>query len=314
MNSIYLLIDGENIDATLGVNILKRFPRGDERPRWDRVLRFNPWRTQREHDFSQSPVSSCPVSSENLELEHLSETPHTLSETSSNLGQIADDSRPITPAIFAHQTDLSENSEAVNKNEQNTVSPTAYLQKQGTEPQPAAQTTSSVTPQTTSSEAALAVETGLAELRLETQQSGSLASKNGLFFLNASQRVATTFVQALLAIGWHPILLTSEDPELKIVDIGIQKTLEAIAKDRPGSQVILASHDVDYLEQLETLLDAGHQVAVMCFREYLAMPIAELEARGLKIIDLEYDVNAFNLPLSRVSPIAIEDFDPYQFI
>lgn len=26
MDVIYLLVDGENIDATLGVNILKRFP------------------------------------------------------------------------------------------------------------------------------------------------------------------------------------------------------------------------------------------------------------------------------------------------
>lgn len=36
---MYILIDGENIDATLGVNILKRSPRGEERPRY-RVLEF----------------------------------------------------------------------------------------------------------------------------------------------------------------------------------------------------------------------------------------------------------------------------------
>ena len=34
----YLLVDGENIDATLGQGILGRRPRPDERPRWDLSL------------------------------------------------------------------------------------------------------------------------------------------------------------------------------------------------------------------------------------------------------------------------------------
>jgi uncharacterized protein len=36
----YVLVDGENIDATLGTSILGRRPRPDERPRWDRLLQF----------------------------------------------------------------------------------------------------------------------------------------------------------------------------------------------------------------------------------------------------------------------------------
>lgn len=36
----YLLVDGENIDATLGTSILGRRPRPDERPRWERLLQF----------------------------------------------------------------------------------------------------------------------------------------------------------------------------------------------------------------------------------------------------------------------------------
>jgi uncharacterized protein len=36
----YVLVDGENIDATLGGNILGRRPRPEERPRWDRLLQF----------------------------------------------------------------------------------------------------------------------------------------------------------------------------------------------------------------------------------------------------------------------------------
>ena len=33
----FLLVDGENIDATLGGSLLQRRPASDERPRWDRV-------------------------------------------------------------------------------------------------------------------------------------------------------------------------------------------------------------------------------------------------------------------------------------
>lgn len=36
----YVLVDGENIDATLGGQILSRRPRPEERPRWERLLRF----------------------------------------------------------------------------------------------------------------------------------------------------------------------------------------------------------------------------------------------------------------------------------
>jgi uncharacterized protein len=36
----YVLVDGENIDATLGTSILGRRPRPGERPRWERLLEF----------------------------------------------------------------------------------------------------------------------------------------------------------------------------------------------------------------------------------------------------------------------------------
>lgn len=38
--STYVLVDGENIDATLGGAILGRRPRPEERPRWERLLQF----------------------------------------------------------------------------------------------------------------------------------------------------------------------------------------------------------------------------------------------------------------------------------
>ncbi len=36
----YVLVDGENIDATLGISILGRRPKPEERPRWERLLQF----------------------------------------------------------------------------------------------------------------------------------------------------------------------------------------------------------------------------------------------------------------------------------
>ena len=36
----WVLVDGENIDATLGASILGRRPQPDERPRWDRLIAF----------------------------------------------------------------------------------------------------------------------------------------------------------------------------------------------------------------------------------------------------------------------------------
>lgn len=40
MSTTYLLVDGENVDATLGGALLGRRPEPHERPRWDRVLAF----------------------------------------------------------------------------------------------------------------------------------------------------------------------------------------------------------------------------------------------------------------------------------
>ena len=40
--STYVLVDGENIDATLGTSILSRRPHPTERPRWERLLKHLP--------------------------------------------------------------------------------------------------------------------------------------------------------------------------------------------------------------------------------------------------------------------------------
>lgn len=134
----------------------------------------------------------------------------------------------------------------------------------------------------------------------------------GLFFLNATTgQMPMSFVQALLAMSYHPIPLAGNGTE-KVVDIGIQRTLAAL-RDRPGD-VLLASHDGDFLPQLADLLDGERRVGVLCFREFVNAGITELVSRGLQIFDLEDDVAAFNAPLPRVRIIPLEQFDPLRYL
>lgn len=180
----YLLIDGENVDATLGMSVLGRRPAPEERPRWDRIMAF--------------------------------------------AGQLWD--QPAT----------------------------------------------------------------------------------GLFFLNASSgQLPMGFVQALLAMEFRPIPLAGDAHE-QVVDIGIQRTLDAIA-ERDGD-VLLVSHDGDYLPQVTALLDAGHRVGIIGLREFVSNQLSDLQSRGLRLFDLEDDLGAFQVPLPRVRIIPLASFDPVRFL
>ncbi|WP_448070960.1 NYN domain-containing protein [Georgenia yuyongxinii] len=181
----YLLVDGENIDATLGMSVLGRRPEPTERPRWDRILNFT-------QEVWQDPA-------------------------------------------------------------------------------------------------------------------------RGLFFLNAtSGQMPMSFVQALLAMDYRPIPLAGSGTE-KVVDIGIQRTMEAILEQGHGD-VLLASHDGDYIPQVERLLDDGRRVGVLCFREFLNSELAHLTDRGLQVFDLEDDLGAFNAVLPRVRIIPLTSFDPVRYL
>lgn len=182
----YLVIDGENIDATLGMSVLARRPEPEERPRWDRVLRF------------------------------------------------ADN-------LFDAET-------------------------------------------------------------------------KGLFFLNASSgHLPMGFVQALLAMEYQPIPLSSDHAEDKVVDIGIQRMLDAILASGRGN-VLLGSHDGDFIPQVEALLDAGHRVGVLAFPEFLSTGLAQLVPAGLQVCDLEHDVDAFQVSLPRLKIIPLDEFRPELFL
>jgi uncharacterized protein len=133
-----------------------------------------------------------------------------------------------------------------------------------------------------------------------------------LFFLNASSGfLPMSFVQALLSMGYRPIPL-SGSAGVKVVDVGIQRTLDAIA-DREGD-VLLVTHDADFVDHVARLLDDGRRVGLVGFPEMTSNAFEPLRARGLVMFDLERDVNAFNAPLPRVRIIPLEEFDPLAYL
>ena len=133
----------------------------------------------------------------------------------------------------------------------------------------------------------------------------------GLFYLNATTSMPMSFIQALNALGFTPVPL-SGDADVKVVDVAIQKTLRAI-RDR-DADVMLVSHDGDFLEEIEGLLEDDRRVGVMAFREFRNSGFTALEADGLETFDLEYDVKAFTSRLPRIRVIPIGEFDPSQFL
>lgn len=138
----------------------------------------------------------------------------------------------------------------------------------------------------------------------------------GLFFLNATNgSLPMSFVQALLAIGFQVIPLAGDpaDRGEKVVDVGIKRTLAAIA-GRAGD-VLLASHDGDFAPEVETLVDdPDRRVGLLAFREFTSTALAGLTARGLETFDLEGDVHAFNVQLPRLRIIPLAEFDPLRFL
>jgi uncharacterized protein len=131
-----------------------------------------------------------------------------------------------------------------------------------------------------------------------------------LFFLNAtSGTLPMPFVQALMAMGLRPVPL-SGPPGVKVVDVGIQRMLEAIAGRQ--ADVVLGSHDGDFLPQITELLGAGRRVALLGFPEFVNGRYTELP--GLQVFDLEHDAMAFNQLLPRVRIVDIEQFDPAAFL
>ncbi|WAC66836.1 NYN domain-containing protein [Agrococcus sp. SL85] len=129
----------------------------------------------------------------------------------------------------------------------------------------------------------------------------------GLFFLAVNAELPLSFVQALIAIGYRPIPLQGEG---KVVDIAIQRTAEALVARE--ADVMLVSHDGDFVPQLARLAEGERRVGVLGFSEFVAGGLRNVD--GVELFDLEYDVAAFKTHLPRVRIIPIDEFDPLEFL
>jgi uncharacterized protein len=135
----------------------------------------------------------------------------------------------------------------------------------------------------------------------------------GLFFLNGTSHLPMAFVQALAALEFRPVPL-SGPPDVKVVDLAIQRTLDALS-ERGHGDVLLASHDGDFAGHVAALLrDEGRRVGLLGFRELMSGALSELAGDGLELYDLEDDVGAFTVALPRVRVIPIERFDPWSLL
>jgi uncharacterized protein len=121
------------------------------------------------------------------------------------------------------------------------------------------------------------------------------------------------FVQAITALEFRPVLL-SGPPDVKVVDVAIQRTLAALA-ERGHGDVLLASHDGDFAPQMaELLTEPGRRAGILGFRELMSSALADLTGAGLELYDLEDDVEAFTVALPRMRVIPIERFDPWTLL
>jgi putative heme uptake system protein len=131
----------------------------------------------------------------------------------------------------------------------------------------------------------------------------------GVFFLNASSGIPMPFVQALKAMDYVVVPLAGA-PDEKVVDIAIQRTLQRL-RER-SDDVMLVSHDGDFLDDLGALVADHRRVGVVAFSEFRNAGFTA--PAGIQKFDLEYDARVFDAPLPRIRVIPIDEFDPSDFL
>lgn len=131
----------------------------------------------------------------------------------------------------------------------------------------------------------------------------------GVFYLNASSGLPMAFVQALRAMDYIVVPLSGE-PDEKVVDIAIQRTLRALGER--AADVMLVSHDGDFIPDIAGLVAPSRRVGVVGFSEFRNAGFSAIA--GLEKFDLEYDAKVFDAPLPRIRVIPIAEFDPGMFL
>ena len=118
------------------------------------------------------------------------------------------------------------------------------------------------------------------------------------------------FVQALRAWDYEPIRC----PATRRPRSSTSRSSTPPGAGPPPGDVLLVSHDGDFLADIEALLDTDRRVGVVAFTEFRNAGFTALESRGVQTFDLEYAVGAFNTRLPRLRVIPIEEFDPAAYL
>lgn len=152
---------------------------------------------------------------------------------------------------------------------------------------------------------------------LEFARKWSKEDMKGLFFLNVTGgEIPLGFAQALQTLGFQPICLTGEglDRDVKVVDVAILRTLDALAER--DSPVVVLSHDGDFAAKLSELAVPSRKLGVLGFPEAMAAALRDLRTCGVDILDLETDADAFqeHVHLKRLRPIPLDRYDPAEFL
>lgn len=118
------------------------------------------------------------------------------------------------------------------------------------------------------------------------------------------------FIETLKQCGIKPWLLTREGNR-QVVDEAINKVLARMRERGDESNILLLSHDSDYVNELKKIreMDSERVIAILGFPEYMSNDFDEVE--GLRKYDLEHDVtDGFIHDLPRIRVITIDAFEP----
>ena len=136
-----------------------------------------------------------------------------------------------------------------------------------------------------------------------------------LFFLNASGQIPMPFVQALSALDYRPVLLSGPS-DVKVVDVAIMRTLEALAAARPRRRPARQPRRRLRRPVASLAAGAGRGGSASSASASSMIERARRARRptALEFYDLEDDVGAFTVALPRIRVIPIERFDPWTLL
>lgn len=108
------------------------------------------------------------------------------------------------------------------------------------------------------------------------------------------------FYRALHQMGYKPIFPDNDAPDAD--DSYIRAQITALTQEiraRQDTCIMLFSHDGGYAPYLSEFLKAGGRVFLVGFYEWFAPALLDLRNLGAEILDLEFDLGAFDVRLPR---------------